>query len=550
MSAADKAKKIVFINVPGDASSVPQRDRELQAAAARAHAARVSRRPTQNAGVGKHERGGPSRAKSLARRGGQSALALHTAPQKQRATVVKEKKEDGDTQLNKQRLYAVSTSSLGQGQVDPFDSAPVKGLDNFIYSALDFAYDYAFPSFVPAPPANTVTHRANRRRLGRQFGFLLEAQIVAAAKFQMSPMISLTENNRKRIQAINDAHEKRAVDLLNQEVQRLTAVPSDTLVYAAALLAYVSGPNYEWTSTGHPKSPLATAQNLHAMGHLQIVPDRVQTVRTLVHLRGGIDELSMPFQRIVLTYLDTIVSTRLAIHPGWTWPTAIPESLQRTGEHILDHTAAQLMQVMGSGFSEVQHERMHETLLLIWDVARMRVAVQHRLCSLNATSTEDTKLTDLQFRLCRLSALLYSDLVLFPIPDHAGVRPPLLYDLGRTLDKYEEASKSSPSNAEPNLLAWCVLLAAAASASNTVFLPQYIKRLEDLVSKDRRLRNWEFYKKLVRTFLWWGYLLDPLAWEAFSAVSWQDVYARDEGSTLEFSWRSTLPSERSLEAVP
>ena len=146
-----------------------------------------------------------------------------------------------------------------------------------------------------------ATHRANRRKLGRQFGFLLEAQIVAAAKFQMSPMITLTEDNRKRVQAINDVHEKRATDLFNQELQSLTTVPPDTLIYASALLAYVSGPNYNWKSTGHPESPLATAQNLHAMGHLEIVPERVQAVRTLVQLRGGIDELSMPFQRIVLT---------------------------------------------------------------------------------------------------------------------------------------------------------------------------------------------------------------------------------------------------------
>jgi hypothetical protein len=114
-------------------------------------------------------------------------------------------------------------------------------------------------------------------------------------------MISLTEQNRRRIQAINDVHEKRAVELFNQEVQRINTTPSDTLIYASALLAYVSGPNYDWTSTRHPKSPLATAQNLHAMGHLDIVPERVQAVRTLVQLRGGIDALTLPFQRIVLT---------------------------------------------------------------------------------------------------------------------------------------------------------------------------------------------------------------------------------------------------------
>ena len=159
----------------------------------------------------------------------------------------------------------------------------------------------------------------------------------------------------------------------------------------------------------------------------------------------------------------------------------------------------------------------------------MRIAVQHRLCSFDVTSLDEANLENVEVQLCRLSALLYSDLVLFPIPDQAGVRPPLLYDLGRTLDKYEEVRKASASRAEPDLLGWCVLLAAAASATNPVFSTQYIKRLEDLVRRDRRLRDWDFYQKLVRRFLWWGYLLDPLAWKAFSAVPWQDVYAQDEG---------------------
>ena len=51
---------------------------------------------------------------------------------------VEEVEEGRDTPLDRRRLYALPTSSLGQGQVDPFDSAPVKGLDNFIYSILDF----------------------------------------------------------------------------------------------------------------------------------------------------------------------------------------------------------------------------------------------------------------------------------------------------------------------------------------------------------------------------------------------------------------------------
>jgi hypothetical protein len=108
------------------------------------------------------------------------------------------------------------------------------------------------------------------------------------------------------------------------------------------------------------------------------------------------------------------------------------------------------------------------------------------------------------------------------------------------------------------------MLAAAASTSHTVFRSQYIQRLEVLVRSDERLRNWEFYMGLVRRYLWWGYLLDPLAREAFTAVSWQDIDgtgcgvapARElgpgnqEASPELFSWRSTSNIEHSLRAIP
>lgn len=149
----------------------------------------------------------------------------------------------------------------------------------------------------------------------------------------------------------------------------------------------------------------------------------------------------------------------------------------------------------------------------------MRVAIQHRLCSIDPTSLDHLNLSGVQHELCRLSAFVYSDLVLFPIPEPTSIRPPLLYELGRCLDKYEHVGEAVSTSAAPDFLAWVVLLAAAASTANPVFHSQYVKRLRDLLCKDPRLSNWEFYKGLVRRYIWWDYLLDPLAWEAFSAAS-------------------------------
>jgi len=231
--------------------------------------------------------------------------------------------------------------------------------------------------------------------------------------------------------------------------------------------------------------------------------------------------------------LDTIVSTRLGVRPGWKWPTGISESLQRTNEHILDKTAIELMHTMGSGFGEVQHEGMRQVLLLmcevavaldhyhrdkstapaIWDIARTRVAVQHKLCSFDPITPDQARFSDIQFELCRLLALIYSDLVLFPIPEHTSIKPPLLDDLGRVLDMYDMNEnlpatglgsgtlRGRPPSAHRDFLSWCILLAAAAATSSTVFRPQYINRLDRLIRLDERLGSWEFYKGLVRRYL-------------------------------------------------
>lgn len=289
----------------------------------------------------------------------------------------------------------------------------------------------------------------------------------------------------------------------------------------------------------------------------------------------------------LLCSLDTIVSTRMGVRPGWSWPTAIPESLQRTGEHIPDHAASQMMEVMGSGFGELEHAAMRQALLLmceatvaldhchrggssapaIWGVARMRVAVQHRLCSFDPLVLDGLDFAGLRFELCRLSALTYSDLVLFPIPDETSIKPTLLYELGRTLDKFEterEDSKGTRPGSDDDLIAWSTLLAGAASTLNTTFRGQYIKRLRRLIHKNEKLQNWDYYIRLVKRYLWWSYLLDPLAYEAFNEASWQGIGSgspselerREETRGMQHfepwmsSWGSTVLPTSSTRTLP
>ena len=130
--------KFVFINPPGDKDAVSQRDRELQGAEARAHAARVSRHRLR-AGIVKRGTGGRSTSRPSTSFGIPNALALRPAQGSlSRSAKIRDHIEKDHISLDKRRFQSPSTSSLGQAQVGPFDSVPVKGLDNVIYVILDF----------------------------------------------------------------------------------------------------------------------------------------------------------------------------------------------------------------------------------------------------------------------------------------------------------------------------------------------------------------------------------------------------------------------------
>ena len=134
--------KFVFTNPSVDKDAGSQRDRELQAAEARSHAARVSAarasRRGFKAGIVKHGSRSRSTSRLSTSFGIPNALALRPVQGSlsRSGEILDEVGKDYNLSLDKRRFH--SPSSLGQGQVDPFDSAPVKGLDNFIYSILDF----------------------------------------------------------------------------------------------------------------------------------------------------------------------------------------------------------------------------------------------------------------------------------------------------------------------------------------------------------------------------------------------------------------------------
>jgi len=136
MSTSD-TPRFFFVNRSTDKNE-SARHRELQRSEARAHAARVSSRKARVVKHGTTSKSTPKQLPTMLEF--PVALALRPTPGalSRRTKVAKDGGDDGDIYLDKRRFYSPSITSLGQGEGDPFDSAPVKGLNNFIYSILDF----------------------------------------------------------------------------------------------------------------------------------------------------------------------------------------------------------------------------------------------------------------------------------------------------------------------------------------------------------------------------------------------------------------------------
>src|ERR1700759_2245762 len=119
--SAGNAPKFVFVGPSSGKNAASHRERELQRAEARAHAARVSHRRL-GSGVVKHGTGRRPPSRLPTSFGVPSVLALRPVlgDLSRRDKILDEVDEDYDMSLDKRPFYSPSTSSLGQGQVDPF----------------------------------------------------------------------------------------------------------------------------------------------------------------------------------------------------------------------------------------------------------------------------------------------------------------------------------------------------------------------------------------------------------------------------------------------
>ena len=335
-------------------------------------------------------------------------------------------------------------------------------------------------------------------------------------------------------------HKVTAYRLMRQEIEDFERipdnVPSDALILALFSSNFLSQPLSITPAECHPASPLATTQLLHAYGRVPLIPGHTRALHNLVEKRGGLANLQQGGIADLVQLHDLRTASQTGEKPLFPW----------TGPHISMNTTS-LVQSQGNpsfiGFEllRARNEELWETLTRagevtialdqyqrsgdlpprLQDVVIAANSVQHALCSLppaqlSAESTADDSI----YEICRLGGLIYSDMVLFPLPACTGVKPRLVAEMR---DVLETASRVSLLDAETlELVLWATFLATVA-ATFSQDREWFVFKVASLMVKSVVPFNFDRFRNMMQNYLWWAPVLD----EPASAI-WNDVCTQTE----------------------
>jgi hypothetical protein len=129
---------------------------------------------------------------------------------------------------------------------------------------------------------------------------------------------------------------------------------------------------------------------------------------------------------------------------------------------------------------------------LEWELALRRNFLQYQIYALPRDGRDDYHAA------CRLALLIYSDLVLFPMPEQ-GLRTRFASQLQAIIQKGEVL--------EHEFLVWITVMGAIA-AIYTPHRDWYISML-NVSSTLHGIKEWDHLKSIVAKFLWWDPVMDP-----------------------------------------
>ncbi|KAJ9613332.1 hypothetical protein H2200_003274 [Cladophialophora chaetospira] len=524
----DQASQNSFHFVAFDATAAPGRKAVEQRA--RAHAAKVT-----------HQRRAAKREGKVVKWINATAESHATSTQvaaKARPAKARQRKPPQD-------IIISPLSQLSQAKVDPFETNPHTFLPNQLQSILDWAYEYVHPKVLSASSdAEASMIKISWRRAGQDWPMMFHLQVAAAVNLHRAD--SAQEALPKEMDAVAQTHHERGVKMVRNQLARLAGPPSDALIMAQIMVALLTDPDQSESFDSLRKSPLATAQNLHRYARLGIVPHLIGALLELVSKRGGMESTRDYGNSQLLQYADLMLSSRLGMQPSFRWQRPSPPILRGPRYHP-DHRALLMSRIMGSGFRQLElidvslanvlrdagdvtvaldhYQECRPNAPRLTDLLNAANETHHKLLCIGANIPPYPSKVDHLRNMCRLAGLIYSDVVLFPLPVTTGARPRLAGELRLAVDEFEKFGADVPTVGNDGhatgddhlLVMWTLLLGGLASLS-TPDKAYFVQKLREYVEFVPYVSEWRAFRELMDSYLWWNYILEEPASELWMEV--------------------------------
>ncbi|KIX98345.1 uncharacterized protein Z520_05646 [Fonsecaea multimorphosa CBS 102226] len=422
-------------------------------------------------------------------------------------------------------LVTITSASLSSllvsGHYDPFETYPCDLPKEFVSPILDQVNSFLSLMFPPEKGQTMSPHSEKWLQMTFRDRSLFHAslfcQLTRNRIFLLSPSDS-PETMQCYTETIRGVHQKFADTSVSCEDENILAV------YA---LSYHGEPRVHPPTPAPSQGPLTTLQLLHLYGgRLRTVNVHLQGLAKMLTLRGGLSKLKLPGLAQAISFGDIILACQTLTKPMLPY--------EKMHDDVIGPLNAASRKThplvgLGRGFRILPellgHERVEKLLIVLkWIiqytfavddhvkarpeaqklgcVSDERNFVQHSLLLLTPLPGEVQDEHPL-IRLARLATVIYSLLVVFPLPAIAAPFHRLARDIQELL---LDSSLQPWSNEASDLILWATAMGAIA-AIGSPDRAWFCATLDDLT---RRLGigNWATMRDRLGMFLWYQYTND------------------------------------------
>jgi hypothetical protein len=333
-------------------------------------------------------------------------------------------------------------------------------------------------------------------------------------------------------------YKNKALRMMGQEIKDLgPRVPTETLYTMLSLAAYGSAEKVREPLHSNSTSPLAVAHDLDFFSRLPCEYAHLRILSHFIQQRGGLrSAVGRPGFSVVIVIYDVLTSFQRLESPAFPLVVSLDDLMQDWPVQQGETTPLALM--LGVGFSNLTSSpsfpKLHAilghliTVTLGWDahqrhvagaptlhqVVLARTAVIHDLLCLPEFSPTIPNPEDCLYELCRLGALAYVLLFLYPLPRQNGPHETIAQRLLTALDF---ASSFNLWRREPKLVLWAAFM-GGIMARGTPMRIWYVDRLNSPKIK-HTLVEWTAVTNTLSNYLWLENECDREG-----GMFWQDIW--------------------------